>query len=263
MNPCGWEDCPEAVRAQVAELVQACRLLLAHDLIGVYLHGSLAMGCFNPTRSDVDLLVLVRRRLNAVAKRGLAGLLLRLSNMPRPIEISVLNAGDLRPWRHPAPFDFHFGEDWREKIADDLESGEWANWSDAPRADPDLAAHLTVTLARGLNLHGPPPPLAFPNVPGEDYLDSIVSDFEWALERLGDDPAYFVLNACRVLAFVNEGRVLSKDEGGAWALSHLPLEQHGLIRAALAVYRGVEEHLHVETEVLEQFAALMRQRIKK
>ena len=37
--------------------VSLCREVLADALTGVYLHGSLAMGCFNPVTSDVDLIV--------------------------------------------------------------------------------------------------------------------------------------------------------------------------------------------------------------
>lgn len=263
MRQHGWGDCPGESRAQVVSLVEGLRNLLADGLIGVYLHGSLAMGCFHPTRSDVDLLVLTRHRTAAGLSRDLAGLLLRSSGAPRPIEISVLNHDDLHPWRHPAPFDFHFGEDWREKMETDLGSGEWVQWGAVPQTDPDLAAHITVTLARGLSLHGPPPALAFPAVPSEDYLDSIVKDFEWALDRLAGNPTYFVLNACRVIAFVEARCVLSKVEGGEWGLSNLPSEWRGLIGGALAAYRGQAEPVGMERAELARFAAAMRARIPK
>lgn len=262
MSQHGWPDCPGEVRAQVNQLVIALRRTLP-DLIGLYLHGSLAMGCFNPARSDIDLLALTHHRMTTDSKRVAAELLLRHSNAPCPIEISFLNPGDLRPWRHPAPFDFHFSEDWREKISNDLAGGEWAKWNDEPHTDPDLAAHITVTFARGLHLHGPPPPDAFPSVPAEHYLASLMGDFEWALDRLAGDPAYFVLNACRLIAYVKDRCVLSKDEGGVWGLSHLPVEWSGLIQAALAAYRGEEECLPVDRDAIEQFAAAIGDRIRK
>ena len=31
--------------------------IIGDDLAGIYLHGSLAMDCFNPDRSDIDLIV--------------------------------------------------------------------------------------------------------------------------------------------------------------------------------------------------------------
>ncbi|MBR5996331.1 MAG: DUF4111 domain-containing protein [Eubacteriaceae bacterium] len=38
------------------------------------------------------------------------------------------------------------------------------------------------------------------------------------------------------LAYKKEGLVLSKKEGGEWAIDHLPEEYHPLIRAAMREY---------------------------
>ena len=49
--------------------VEQSRAILGENLVGVYLHGSLAMGCFNPRSSDVDLLVVVREDIPPKVKR--------------------------------------------------------------------------------------------------------------------------------------------------------------------------------------------------
>ncbi len=250
-----WPDCPEDVRRQIDSLVAGLRGSLADCLAGVYLHGSLAMGGFTPRRSDVDLLVVTRRGMRVQTKRQVAGLLLHCSNDPRPIEISFLSEAQLRPWRHPAPFDFHFGEDWREELQQQMADGRWRTWNDETRVDGDLAAHITVTLSRGICLHGAPIAEVFPPVPREDYLDSILLDFDWARERIVENPVYFVLNACRVLAYLSEGLILSKDEGGAWALAGLPPEFHPTIALALDIYRGDAEPGALRAEYLASFAA--------
>ncbi|MCA1695715.1 MAG: nucleotidyltransferase domain-containing protein, partial [Actinobacteria bacterium] len=46
---------------QVTSLLESVQALLGQALVGVYLHGSLAYGCFNPDRSDLDLLALSER----------------------------------------------------------------------------------------------------------------------------------------------------------------------------------------------------------
>ena len=33
--------------------------ILGNELTGIYLHGSAALGCFNPFKSDIDLIVVV------------------------------------------------------------------------------------------------------------------------------------------------------------------------------------------------------------
>jgi predicted nucleotidyltransferase len=52
--------------------------LLGDELVGVYLHGSLALGAFNPERSDVDFLVATEGDLSAEQVEALAALHLRL-----------------------------------------------------------------------------------------------------------------------------------------------------------------------------------------
>lgn len=39
--------------------VEQCCGILGNDLVGVYLHGSAAMGCFDGRVSDLDLLIVV------------------------------------------------------------------------------------------------------------------------------------------------------------------------------------------------------------
>ena len=44
----------------LTHFVEAARETIGENLLGVYLHGSAAMGCFNPKSSDLDLLVGVK-----------------------------------------------------------------------------------------------------------------------------------------------------------------------------------------------------------
>lgn len=47
----------------LTHFVSMCQRMMGKNLVGVYLHGSLAMGCFNPWESDLDLLVVVDKDL--------------------------------------------------------------------------------------------------------------------------------------------------------------------------------------------------------
>lgn len=42
------------------EIVDESKMIFKEDLTGIYLHGSLAMGCFNPKKSDIDLMIPMR-----------------------------------------------------------------------------------------------------------------------------------------------------------------------------------------------------------
>jgi predicted nucleotidyltransferase len=238
-----WSDCPDGVRRQVLAFVAGVTKVLGTNLIGVYLHGSLASGCFNPRTSDIDLLVVTRRRVGRL-KHGLAALALATSSKPCPIEVTSFSAKDLDPWRYPTPFDFHFSEDWRAAY----ESGSALRRMGRKGEDP--AAQITEARARGVALVGGPIKKVLPVVPRGDFLDSILSDLRWALRKLKGNPVmegrvrvgtYLVLNACRVLAFLETGRVLSKAEGGDWALRRVPTKHAAVIRNARRAYgRGAE-----------------------
>jgi streptomycin 3"-adenylyltransferase len=221
----------------------------------VYLHGSLAMGSFTLERSDLDVLAVSADPLTAGERRALAALLLRVSNAPRPVEISVLAWGDLHPWHYPPPYQFHYGEDWRERMAAALPTGDPAAWAPPAPTDPDLAAHITVTRSRGICLDGAPIGQVFPPVPAEDYRAAIVNDFAWAYARRETDPVYFVLNTCRVLAVAHDGQVRSKVEGAEWARAALPAAFRRLIWAALAGQLGWMSRAGIDPAVLDRFAA--------
>ncbi len=63
MSQHGWSDCPADVQVQIECLTETFKIQIAENLIGIYLHGSLAFGCFNPLRSDIDLLVVTQREM--------------------------------------------------------------------------------------------------------------------------------------------------------------------------------------------------------
>jgi streptomycin 3"-adenylyltransferase len=257
----GWTDCPKNVRSQVDGFVASLKDTLEDNLVGVYLHGSLALGCFNPDRSDIDVLVITKQPMTVETKRRIAEILLERSANPAPIEISFLTEAQTNPWQYPTPFDFHYGEDWREKASTELSTDAWKKWNDEIRTDEDLAAHITILLHNGIVLHGKPIEEVFPPVPEEHYIDSIGKDFEWGKERIERYPVNFILNAFRVCAFLDEGRICSKDEAGAWALPALDGEFKRLAECALETYRGNREEGSFDKAELERFAEYMTERI--
>lgn len=220
------------------------------------------MGCFNPERSDIDLLAVTLHRMPVEIKRDIVELLLRSSLAPRPIEISFLVEQEMHPLRHPMPFDLHYSEAWRERYREALHNGTWWVWNDETRYDNDLAAHLTITRTRGICLYGKPAREVLPAVPPEYYAGAIIGDFNDALREREQVPVYFVLNACRVLAFLRESHILSKDEGGSWALQALPEELRGIVAWALDVYRGESASTAFDKAKMELFARYMEHEIE-
>lgn len=239
--------------------VARCREILGGNLTGVYLHGSAAMGCFNEKTSDVDLLVVTRDPVPADVKRAYMDMVVALNSAApaKGIEMSVVRRAVCRPFVYPTPFELHFSVahlDWYR--ADPAGYVERMNG-----VDRDLAAHFTIIRHRGRRLFGEAIVDVFGEVPRADYVDSLLCDVEGAEEAIAGDPVYVILNLCRVLAFLSNGLILSKREGGEWGLEHASPAHRDLIARALAAYAS-EPIAPWEDARLREYAADMLGRIR-
>ena len=223
----------------IENFVRQSREILQDNLAGIYLHGSAVMGCFNPAKSDIDLITVVKEPLPDAVKRAYMDMVVGLnaSAPAKGIEMSIVRQAVCRPFVYPTPFELHFSAahlDWYRRAPEDYIQkmrGE----------DRDLAGHFTIITKRGRCLYGLPINEIFADVPAADYIDSIRNDIADAEEEITDNPMYLILNLARVLAYLQEGLVLSKKEGGEWALRSLPAEYHPLIRTALREYADTAE----------------------
>jgi streptomycin 3"-adenylyltransferase len=256
-----WSTCPSPVREQIVHLLKVFQNILHDNLVAIYLHGSLAMGCFHPDHSDIDLLVVTQRSMSIETKRQLAELLLSTSLKPCPIEISFVIKSALHPFRHPLPYDFHYSEDWRERFIEQLSNSTWKGWNNNQRYDTDLSVHLTVISRRGICLYGKSASETLPIVPARYYAQAIVGDFNEADQMRNAHPVYYVLNACRVLTFLREGHIYSKDEGGSWGLQNLPEDLHSIVAQALEAYRGSSKKTVFDDAKLNEFSVYMTNNI--
>jgi streptomycin 3"-adenylyltransferase len=228
-------------------------------LAGIYLHGSLAMGCFHPQASDIDLLVVAKETLERNAYRRIADRLMAIQDRLRNeggIEVSIVLEKWLFNFAYPTPFEFHYSPTHRERYRTD------ADYLCGGFEDPDLAAHLTVTYHRGIALFGQPFREIYPPVERAFYVDSILQDVEAAAEEIAGNPIYYGLNLCRVLYYLREGVVASKKEGGEWGLSVLPAAYSELIGRMLREYGGLGDGDISDERQLREFAEYMLQAIR-
>jgi len=241
----------------LSRFTEAAKETLGDNLTGVYLHGSAAMGCFHPERSDLDLILVVERSVPEKAKLAFMERAVRLDAEapPKGLEFSAVRREVCKPFVYPTPFELHFSnahlQAYREDPVRYVERMQGT--------DKDLAAHFTVVNACGVVLCGAAVPQVFGPVPRRDYLDSIRLDVEDACREISRDPVYYTLNLCRVLAQAREGLVLSKKSGGEWALERLPEDFRPVARAALRGYASGED---MPAEDLPRFAEYMLSEIQ-
>lgn len=234
--------------------------ILGNNLVGIYLHGSAAMGCFNPKKSDLDLILIVKNDIPNAEKMEFMNKVVELNEEApaKGIELSIAKKEFCNPFVYPTPFELHFSamhlnwfkaqpEDYIEKMQG---------------TDKDLAAHFTIINKCGVVLFGEKISEVFGKVRKNDYIDSIWLDIEDAREDIVTDSMYITLNLCRVLAYLQEDLILSKKSGGEWGLSTLPQEFHALIQEALQSYETDREMI-IHLETAKHFAEYMLSQIEQ
>lgn len=227
---------------------------LSINLEGIYLHGSLAMNCFNPESSDIDFLVVINKKLTKEEARRIADVVLELHDeMPnkKGIEFSIVLMENLNPFIYPTPFEFHYSDFQRERYLTD------SNYVCGGFEDEDLASQFFVAYHRGKRLYGKPLKDICEPIDREYYLASIYYDVKDAMQEIIDNPVYVVLNLCRVLYYLTEEVVSSKKEGGEWGIKVLPQDFHQLIQKCLDKYCGVENAIELDEQQLLLFSEYM------
>ncbi|UUX33176.1 aminoglycoside adenylyltransferase domain-containing protein [Fundicoccus culcitae] len=209
---------------------------LEENLVGIYLHGSLALGGYNPAVSDVDFIVVVKEALSKEQKMWLVADFEEhwMDDAPeKGLELHVMVLSAAQHYRYPPQFDFHFTNNLLAQYHQNptqliqMMQGE----------DVDLVAHLAVLQQAGKTLYGAAVQDVFAPVPAEDYWKSIVWDIQDAEQLVMAQPMYVILNLCRALAYKETHQLLSKEAGASWALQQLADEWMPLVSQALSAYR--------------------------
>ena len=253
-----WETISKVIQSEVKTIQVELQRRLGEHLLGIYLHGSLALGDFHPSRSDIDLAVVTDKGLDVEMKRTIMTFLLRISRMPSPLDVRFLVESQLFPFQQPLPCDLHYSETQREQYLEELRNGTWEHWNDHKQTDPALTIVLAVLQQQGICLYGKPIVEAFPTVPEEVVREAFVQQVQEALKHPLEDLISCVLNACRVLAYLENGVIISKDAGGAWGIAQLPEQYHPLIQQALVLARGERPGRPVGPAAVAEFVAYVR-----
>jgi predicted nucleotidyltransferase len=244
-------DLAESDRRQVADVVDCLRAVLGEALVGAYLHGSAVLGGLRPG-SDLDVLGVSARPTSDAEKDGLVDRLLVISGtgpaerQPRPVELTLVVASEVHPWRYPPRRDFQFGEWWRDRF----ERHDPELWRSME--DPDLATLVSMTLLADTPLMGPSPSEVFDPVPRTDFMDAVLAGLPGLMQNPDDqDTRNVVLTLARVWYSVATGEIRSKDEAADWALMRLAPEHRAVLERARDLYLGIgkEDWEHLEQAI--------------
>jgi predicted nucleotidyltransferase len=229
-----WSRCDPNLRAWVERVVRTLGELLGSNHVGSYLHGSLAQGAFYPPKSDVDLLVVVRRPPTRAEKEAFWRACIGLSEvrpMTGDLECTVITSNIAADVPFPPPVAARVSETTSLEEA----VGE-------PADLPDVVVAIQALRETGVTLDGAPIGEVFGTLAEGHFREAMAGDVDWILEgeNIVLTPFYGVLNLCRALWVWTSGSsrlAPSKDEAGVWALEQLPEAQTVIVSEALAAYR--------------------------
>ncbi|QYR19603.1 DUF4111 domain-containing protein [Paenibacillus sp. sptzw28] len=257
MSGYDWHSCPAEIKTQAANIKEYLINVLDENLIGIYIHGSMCLGCFQPSHSDLDILVVIHNKLDAFQRFKLMQGFLALHKQPIPIELSILTHSEITPWVHPTPYQFHFSEYWREKL-EVIDAEHNLDFWDYKQVytDGDLACHVTLTNQSGICIFGPEINKVFPKVPPEDFWDSIVWGVDYFINLEGELLVTGILSLIRIWSYKENEEIYSKAQAGEWAMNLVPPQYQYIVRNATDAYNAeqkVKQYKPADLEGLKQF----------
>ncbi len=239
---------------------QEYQTILGDNLVGIYVHGSIAFGCFHEEKSDIDFIAVIQSKIDSPTKLKILNCLKEIWPFcpPKGIEMSIVLKKYCLNFEYPTPYELHFSKDWLKTYL----LSPMVMCGDELKKDKDLAAHFTVIRNCGIVLWGEPIQEVFGEVPRDFYIDSIKGDILNADEEILKNTTYITLNLCRVLAYLQDNKILSKEQGGKWALKNIDDKYHLLIKEALNDYRAMGQ-VNVKDDIKVSFSKFMMNEIMK
>lgn len=204
------------INVVLEEMLTAVTRILSSQFVGMVLNGSLAVGDFNPKRSDIDFIVVTDGELDAGIVNKLANMHARLRasghDWATRLEGDYIPASCLRRY-DPAQATYpHLGED-----------GHFA----VEGHGSDMVIQYFTLREKGVVLAGPPPQtLIDPILPDDLRQAALGILFGWWQPMLtepfrleaDDYQVYAVLTMCRILYTLRFGDVVSKPTAVRWGM---------------------------------------------
>lgn len=224
-------DYPREVADILHCLLEGLQWAISGNLVGVYLRGSLAYGGFNPSTSDLDVLVVTKHPVDETEFQQLTKLHERIAHLDNPfskrIEVAYIDQEGVRKYQP--------GQ-WYPTI--EQEKGEHLKWSEHKE---NWVLERWSVREQGKVLYGPEPQELIAPISPEELRQAVcrrLKDWvEWAKDERDPDwqlplchKAYVVETMCRALYALEKGEVVEKKQAVHWAQEQLPQRWRNLVK---------------------------------
>ena len=172
--------------------------ILQDNYVGVYFHGSLRLGSFNPNKSDLDFIIVIKEQMDSKTKELIWDKMLENEKLfpKKGFEFSVVLEENCTNIKHPIAYELHGSRDWIERYKED----KTIAINDDYKVDPDLASHFNVINVPNDKMDfGKPSKEVFSKVPKEYIIDSNYSDTLDCVEEIVNNPEILINLLCEGL----------------------------------------------------------------
>lgn len=233
---------PENLREFLTILQKEFVNILAENLVGIYIYGSLSHGDFREKDSDVDIFVITKHALNDQEKIIIEKLFenqqLQQNSWLKRLEMDIFPQTEFTP-----------------QVKNLLNTVRWAGqkWNMSARIT-GASLDLKNLQDCGITLQGIDPKQLIPNIEQtlllaavQDRFQEVKQEFNvWGEKDLWNQ-MYFTLQFCRLAYnYAHAGAYISKQAAGLWGKEHLPAEFKALITLALTALKDYSGPINKE-----------------
>ena len=240
----------DGINALLDVLLQNIQSILRNKLVGLYLGGSLVLGDFDKTISDIDLVAALSSDVNErefdELKKMHEGIVVQYPEWDDRIEVCYISTDALKTVKS------------RTSPIVNISPGEPIHRLEANK---DWLMNWYLTREKSVALFGPPPKTIIEQITKEEYLQSvkhhIISWGSW-VKTMRDryaQVAYAILTLCRALYASKHGEQVSKKQAAQWAQKELP-EWSNFIGQAI-VWRETRNEKSVDDTTYQKMVAFV------
>lgn len=209
--------CDCALGCKIEQYVAELTELLGNDLLGVYLYGSLARGCYHAGTSDVDAIVVTRSHCEQLDESGLLQI---HRNVGVPVDAVFVAESQIGADTFPTPVVCLVKPIGEYKIVHPTEGSR------------DFLLQRQDLYEAGIALAGPQPRDLLCPVPWPLLAESLDFLFPHIVTNFKNP----VLMLCRIAYAWTYHELCSKKSAGEWAAEAFDTQWSQLITTALAEY---------------------------
>ncbi len=208
-------------------LLSQLQHVLEKKLIGLYLYGSLVLGDFDPTISDIDLVAALSSDIDEKEFEALQKMHTALATTRKEwddrIEVCYISVTALKTVRS------------RTSQIANISPGEPFHRRESRK---EWLTDWYLVREKGVTLFGPPPKTLIEPISKEEFLQAVTDQTkawrEWIhdIQHNRKSQAYAILTMCRALYAYKNGEQVSKKQAAMWAEKELP-QWSSVIKKAL------------------------------